>query len=103
MSSLIPALIVALERAHLEVLGHRHPREEPAALRRLGDPALDDLVRGDAVISSPWKRSSPARGRFSPLIERSVVVLPAPFAPSSVTISPSCTSSEMPLRAWIEP
>ena len=33
----------ALERAHLEVLGHRHAREEPPPLRRLRDAPLDDL------------------------------------------------------------
>ena len=36
-------------------------------------------------------------------MERSVVDLPAPLAPMSVTISPSRTSMEMPLSAWIEP
>jgi len=40
---------------------------------------------------------------LSPLIERSVVDFPAPFAPISVTISPSRTSSEMPFSASIEP
>ena len=45
----------------------------------------------------------PSRGWFSPLIERSVVDLPAPFAPMSVTTSPSRTSSETPLSAWIVP
>jgi hypothetical protein len=43
------------------------------------------------------------RGGLSPLIERSVVDLPAPFAPISVTISPSRTSSEIPFSAWIGP
>ena len=55
------------------------------------------------VMSLPWNEIEPLRGWFSPLIERSVVDLPAPFAPISVTISPSRTSSEMPLSAWIEP
>ena len=54
-------------------------------------------------MSRPWKRIDPCRGRLSPLIERSVVVLPAPFAPSSVTISPSFTVSETPFSAWIDP
>ena len=54
-------------------------------------------------MSRPWKRIVPCRGRLRPLIERSVVVLPAPFAPSSVTISPSRTVSEIPFSAWIEP
>jgi hypothetical protein len=54
-------------------------------------------------MSSPWKRIVPRRGRTSPLIDRSVVDFPAPFAPMSVTTSPSRTSSEIPLSAWIEP
>ena len=54
-------------------------------------------------MSLPWKRIVPRRGWLSPLIERSVVDLPAPFAPISVTISPSRTSSEIPFSAWIEP
>ena len=58
---------------------------------------------GLCVMSSPWKRIVPARGWLRPLIERSVVDLPAPFEPISVTISPSFTSSEMPLSAWIVP
>jgi hypothetical protein len=36
-------------------------------------------------------------------MERSVVDLPAPFEPISVTISPSFTSMEIPLSAWIVP
>ena len=55
------------------------------------------------VMSSPRKLIVPVRGWLSPLIERSVVDLPAPFAPISVTISPSRTSSETPLSAWIAP
>ena len=54
-------------------------------------------------MSSPLKRMRPDRGRCSPLIERSVVDLPAPFAPIKVTISPSRTWSEIPLSAWIVP
>jgi len=37
------------------------------------------------------------------LIERSVVDLPAPLEPMSVTISPSRTSIEIPFRASMEP
>ncbi len=55
------------------------------------------------VMSVPAKRMLPARGATMPLIVRSVVVLPAPFEPISVTISPSCTSSEMPLSASMRP
>ena len=55
------------------------------------------------MISLPWKRIDPCRGRLRPLIARSVVDFPAPFAPISVTISPSPTASEMPFSAWIAP
>ena len=54
-------------------------------------------------MSRPSKRMLPWRGRLSPLIARSVVDLPAPLAPISVTISPAPTRSEMPLSAWIAP
>ncbi len=55
------------------------------------------------VMSSPWKRIFPCRGRLRPLIARKVVDLPAPFAPISVTISPGFTCSETPFNAWIAP
>ena len=45
---------LALEGAHLEVLEHRHPREELAALRGLRDAAGDDVVRrvvGDVLAA----------------------------------------------------
>ena len=51
----------------------------------------------------PSNQISPSRGRRSPLIVLSVVDLPAPFEPISVTISPSSIVIEMPLRAWILP
>ena len=43
------------------------------------------------------------RGGVSAEIERSVVDLPAPLEPISVTHSPSSTSSETPLSAWMLP
>jgi len=46
---------------------------------------------------------SPPRAGRRPLIARKVVVFPAPFDPSSVTISPSRTSSEMPNSTWTSP
>src|SRR5919106_924557 len=45
----------------------------------------------------------PSDGRFTPEIVLSVVVLPAPFPPISVTSSPSPTSKEIPLTASIPP
>ena len=54
-------------------------------------------------ISSPSKRIEPWRGGVRPEIERSVVDLPAPLEPISVTISPSLTSSETPFSASMLP
>ena len=54
-------------------------------------------------MSLPRKTIEPSRGWFRPLIERSVVDLPAPFAPIRVTISPSRTSIEIPFSASIVP
>jgi hypothetical protein len=46
----LPAVDVAEDvGAHLHVLVDRHHREHPAALRAVGDPALDDRVRGEAA------------------------------------------------------
>jgi hypothetical protein len=58
---------------------------------------------GVSAISSPLNLIDPVRGFVSPEIDRSVVDLPAPFAPMSVTISPSSTVREIPLRAWMLP
>ena len=61
------------------------------------------LCGESCVMSRPWNAIPPLRGRLSPLIDRSVVDFPAPFAPISVTISPSPTVSEIPFSAWIDP
>src|SRR5439155_1309730 len=53
--------------------------------------------------TSPAKRTRPPRGRTTPMIESSVVVLPAPFRPISVTTSPSPTASETPCRTCASP
>ena len=54
------------------------------------------------AIERPPKTISPAV-RTIPEIARSVVVLPAPFAPSSATTSPSSTESETSWSARIGP
>ena len=58
---------------------------------------------GVREISLPRKRIEPLRGGVRPEIERSVVDLPAPLEPISVTISPSSTVSETPLSASMLP
>ncbi len=37
------------------------------------------------------------------MIERTVVVLPMPFLPISVTISPGAMASDMPNSTWLKP
>jgi hypothetical protein len=49
------------------------------------------------------KRTLPARGGLSPMIERSVVVLPAPLRPSSTVIAPGETSNDTPRSTWLLP
>ena len=54
-------------------------------------------------MRSPSNEMPPLRGRSRPEIVRSVVDLPAPFAPMSATISPVSMCSESPLMAMIRP
>src|SRR5690606_16831191 len=51
----------------------------------------------------PSKRTEPLRRSTMPMIARSVVVLPAPLRPSSVTTSPSRTWKSMPCRMCDSP
>ena len=74
--------------------------------RPSGDCAIPSLTIpcGAAfVMSRPRNVIFPRRGWLSPLIERSVVDLPAPLAPMSVTTSPSFTVREIPFSAWMAP
>src|ERR1700748_1980683 len=45
----------------------------------------------------------PVRLPMIPMIDFSVVVLPAPLRPSSVTTSPAFTSNLIPCRMWDSP
>ena len=53
---------------------------------------------GSRSMRSPAKRIAPARGRISPEMVRSVVLLPAPLAPSSATTSPGATARLTPAQ-----
>ena len=55
------------------------------------------------VTSTPSKLMRPRLAGVNPRIERKVVVLPAPLAPSSPTTSPSSTASDTPNSAWVSP
>src|SRR3954462_8940211 len=57
----------------------------------------------DRMISCPLKRIEPVRLPIIPITDFSVVVLPAPLRPSSVTTSPAFTLKLMPCRMWDSP
>ena len=83
-------LLAAMGEA--EVLGDGQAEEEPAALRDVGDAEPCPRARRRASeIACRRTATRPAIGLTSPEIARSVVVLPAPFAPSSATTSPAAT------------
>jgi hypothetical protein len=66
-------------------------------------PARTISLGARRVMSRPSKRIVPAAAFTKPLIARSVVVLPAPLAPISATISPSPTVSETSSSAVMRP
>src|SRR6516164_1938047 len=66
-------------------------------------PARAITFDGSVVSSRPSKRTEPVRASTMPMIAFSVVVLPTPFLPSSVTTSPSCTSKVTPCSTWDSP
>src|SRR5215470_8425918 len=66
-------------------------------------PSLATRYAASARISRPSKRIDPAIAGVSPMIERTVVVLPMPLRPISVTISPGAMVSEMPNSTWLSP
>jgi len=55
------------------------------------------------AISLPAKRIAPCQARNTPEIARLSVDLPAPFAPSTATISPSFTARLTPRRISVAP
>ena len=91
-------------RAHLQILLHGHLQEDVASLGDLRQALLDDLVRRDALEVMVLKEDAARSWRCSrPEMVFRMVDLPAPFAPMSVTTSPSLTSKETPLTAWMLP
>ncbi len=58
---------------------------------------------GTRSMRWPPKLTVPRSGRTVPSTVRSVVVLPAPFDPIRVTISPRPTESDTPLSARMLP
>ena len=55
------------------------------------------------LMLRPRNSMSPEATGWVPVIAFKVVVLPAPLAPIRLTSSPSRTSNEIPLTAWMPP
>ena len=66
-------------------------------------PRATSLCAGMPVMSSPSNTTRPLLGVSSPVIARSVVDLPAPLAPMSVTTSPALTAIDTSRSAWMAP
>ena len=66
-------------------------------------PARAISLEDRPISSRPSKRTEPVRWPTMPMIDFSVVVLPAPLRPSSVTTSPWCTSNDTPCRMCDSP
>jgi hypothetical protein len=60
-------------------------------------------MSGQPVMSAPSKRMRPLRGVSNPVMARSVVDLPAPLAPMSVTTHARRHAATTSRRAWMPP
>ena len=81
------------------VMPGKTPRPSGAWIR----PSVTRLCALMPVMSRPSNHTEPADSGRSPESARIIVVLPAPFAPSIVTSSPSRTTMETPCSASIRP
>src|ERR1700730_10254449 len=63
--------------------------------------AMSGVAR--AVMSAPSNRTWPDEACHSPMMVRSVVVLPAPLRPSSAVSPPRGTARSTPCRIWYGP
>ena len=89
--------------ADFQIFLHRHFRKDLAAFWHVGDAEFSHFVsrQGSDVEAAERDR---ARGEaMRPEIARKVVLLPAPFAPSSPTASPSPTAMLTPVSAGTAP
>src|SRR5579862_4539803 len=66
-------------------------------------PARAMALDGRLINSAPSNRTEPVRLSMMPMMALSVVVLPTPLRPSSVTTSPGCTSKVTPCRMCDSP
>ena len=88
---------VRVRGAEAKVLRDRQRAEHPPPLRAMRDADPHDARGRQAVDPLAGKTDRAARGRMRPEMVRSVVLLPAPFAPSSATTSPGATVRLTPI------
>ena len=81
----------------------RHPGEDLAALGDEGQALARDRVRRHPADLALSEHDAPGARPESPAIVRSSVVLPAPLAPMTATVSPWPTWSDTPQITWIFP
>src|SRR6266850_6448416 len=75
----------------------------PRSSGQIAMPRRAIVFEGSRMISRCSYLIDPSRRPTIPMIDFSVVVLPAPLRPSSVTTSPSRTSKSMPCRMCDSP
>ena len=91
-----PVKVIISRLSRTERLGNT-PR--PSGIRHT--PARARSRAGAPVTSRPPSSSRPERSGWTPAATRSVVVLPAPFGPSSATTWPAATLRSTPCRTEI--
>src|SRR5262245_60438499 len=75
----------------------------PRSSGQIAMPSRAMRLEGIAMVSVSPSFTEPLRWVTMPMIDLSVVVLPAPLRPSSVTTSPRATSNEVPCRMCDSP
>src|SRR5438876_9357900 len=75
----------------------------PRSSGQMAMPSRAMAFDGSRMISFCTYLMDPSRRPTIPMIDFSVVVLPAPLRPSNVTTSPSVTSNSMPCRMCDSP
>src|SRR5438067_2974106 len=75
----------------------------PRSSGQMAMPRRAIAFEGNRMSSLCSYLMDPSRRPTMPMIDFSVVVLPAPLRPSSVTTSPSATSNSMPCRMCDSP
>jgi hypothetical protein len=94
---------LAHDRRQQQVLLDVEAREDPALLRAVRDAALRDPVGSEPHDLLALEQDRPFARGTTPMIDRSVVVLPAPLRPRSVTTSPAATSNVTPCSTCDSP